>query len=95
MTDLPVHTPSFRVVLSVRLAGISRFLFAGESSSVGGRELASVASKALLGSGGEDNALVGGERIVSVVFLEMPPPCRPSSPTCLPTSAPSCLVGSE
>jgi hypothetical protein len=48
MTDLHMHIPSFDMVLSVELAGISRLFFAGESSSVGGRELASVASKALL-----------------------------------------------
>jgi hypothetical protein len=47
MTYLRVHIPSFPVVLPVELAGISKLFFTGESSSVGSRELAPVASKAL------------------------------------------------
>ena len=97
MTDLRVHIPSFRVVLSVELAGIPKLFFAGESSSVGGRELAPVASKALFEgfSGGEDNALAGGGREASIVFLETPLPCCPPSPACPPPPTPPGLIDLE
>jgi hypothetical protein len=94
MTYLHVHIPSFPVVLPLELAGISKLFFAGESSSVGGRGLAPVASKALFEgfSGGE---LASGGRKDSIVFLETPLPCCPPSPACPPPLTPSGLMDSE
>jgi hypothetical protein len=97
MTDLCIHIPSFPVVLLVELAGISKPFFAGESSSLGGRELAPVVSKDLFKgfSGEEDNVLARGGRKASIAFLETPLPCCPPSPACPPPPTPSGLIDSE